>query len=174
MQTHAQTKDALDVLAALGPVIVGLIAVGVAWWQGWLQKRQAELLLFKERYAVYNAVQAFLRLAIDREDNKFTAQDIRRFELAVRPTTFLFGPDAVAVVNKIRIGVSSAAVVGDGYRYNFIDAKYPEVQLVEWAADVLNVLGPYLQVHRPSFKLRVEQWVDQVDANRRKLHNLPE
>lgn len=44
------TKNIIDYIADLGPVIAAFIACGLAWWQGKIQKKQKDISLYNQRY----------------------------------------------------------------------------------------------------------------------------
>lgn len=47
----------IDYLSALGPVVTAFIAIGVAFWQGILQKWQHNLLLLERRFDFWKSIQ---------------------------------------------------------------------------------------------------------------------
>jgi hypothetical protein len=51
----------IQLLSALGVPVALLIAIGSAWWQSMLQRRQLKHTEFEMRFAVYETVRAFVR-----------------------------------------------------------------------------------------------------------------
>lgn len=64
-----------DYLSALGPVVTALIAIGIAFWQGILQKRQHNLSLLERRFDFWKSIQTLGQKAMsfpqDREKGAF-------------------------------------------------------------------------------------------------------
>ncbi len=53
-------KDWFDYATALGPIIAALIACGLAWWQGMIQKKQHNFDLFKERWKLKKQLEEYI------------------------------------------------------------------------------------------------------------------
>jgi hypothetical protein len=101
----AHTRDWVDYLIAIGPVIGVIAVLIVGFVQASLQQSQSKQGLFDRRFKVYSAAEAYL-LKVLQTDGKTDIPAYQEFRKDTDPAEFLFGPDVWKFVGDIgRLGL---------------------------------------------------------------------
>ena len=107
MNCHPTTKDCLDYLIAIAPIIISLAVAWFAWVQASTNKSKLRLDLYNRRFAVYektiNYYLAYMSSELQQPKLKENADE---FVKAVRESRFLFGKDSS--VHKTLIEIQQA------------------------------------------------------------------
>lgn len=96
-------RDRFDYIVGIGPLIAALIAVGIAWWQGKIQKRQHNLSLFKERWKIKKQLEDILPdlYASSTEGYEHLSVNSKIFEL-INISEYLFNKEISQKMEEIR------------------------------------------------------------------------
>ena len=171
-----------DCLERLGPLIAAGVALIVGLTQLLLQRKSLKQNLFDRRFKVYSSVEAYLRLAIEK-DGKTDVPAYSQFRVDTDPGEFLFGADVWRYIGEVgQLGLGFRQVQG---RLEFCNnvlnglvtidpSKYVEIQeeqpnlLLEvrrFRGDVgdafigrtRSVFRDYLRLHHDA---RIDRWME--------------
>jgi hypothetical protein len=179
-----------DCLERLGPLIAAGVALIVGLTQLLLQRKSLKQNLFDRRFKVYSSVEAYLRLAIEK-DGKTDVPAYSQFRVDTDPGEFLFGADVWRYIGEVgQLGLGFRQVQG---RLEFCNnvlnglvtidpSKYVEIQeeqpnlLLEvrrFRGDVgdafigrtRSVFRDYLRLHHDAswptrLKARIDRWME--------------
>lgn len=93
---QSQLPYFIQIIQALGPtavaVVVGLVALLIAWRQRRTGKRRLQLDMFDRRYSMYEATKSLIdKIAVN---GQVSSNDLVEFRRSVRGAEFLFGGEA--------------------------------------------------------------------------------
>ncbi|MGD0137401.1 MAG: hypothetical protein ABSD28_00870 [Tepidisphaeraceae bacterium] len=103
MNTHVIYWYTTDVLKALTPLVIGLLAAYIAYQQWRTNHRKLKLDLFDRRYKVYQAARQLLNVTETggATDDVTVRTMVREFQHDVQQGAFIFPPSVLAVLQQI-------------------------------------------------------------------------
>jgi hypothetical protein len=189
------SRDWIDLLEALGPLIAVGAVIMVGFLQVALQLEQVKQDLFDKRYKVYEAVDAFLTSVIS-ADGALAGDAIQVFRIRTAHAEFLFGTDITDFIGEIFEKSMQAALlkaqidrhVAAHDRFQSGESDTPAVRAGEFLIDLQASHAPlmswvikaqtdqnarfhsYLQLHREGRwytrpRTRIDRWMESADMS---------
>lgn len=95
MSCHPYTKQTIDYLLAVVPIIISFAVVFIAWAQYKTNKNKLRLDLYNRRFAVYDKTLAYYQAYYSGDsDNEALRESVIDFVRAYRESSFLFGRES--------------------------------------------------------------------------------
>lgn len=157
-------RDVLGYLQALGPLIAVTVAVGVAFMQRHIQKKQLNQSIYDKRFTVYRSVPTYWRNLIESKGEP-PVHARQQFLSDLSHATFLFGPEVVQFLDEY-YGVTekycNAFERLRNERASPFARSGDEVAAVRKELDFqagikkTEVFRPYLQIYKPPLHIRLK------------------
>ena len=170
---YQQTRDLTSYISAYAPLLVVLVAVGVALMQYYLQRQQWKQQMFAKRFEVYAAVNRLLSAALN-SNGLLDSAEYDRFVFETRPAKFMFGSDVASFINEIYGSISQQDAVPGKYGKYVRRLELDDLEgegdltaaIMRWGFKAEVAFHPYLQLHHDQswlarFVARVNRWVDE-------------
>ena len=140
----------VDVLKALPTVVIGSVAVYIAWQQWNTNKQKLILDKFDRRMNVYTGVQNLLLLI--RDSGNASTEDFTKLNLSVIEATFLFKPEILKYIDEIRQRASLFVGLKNEHqkqaRYDGDEILKERAWLIAQIAVAKEMFRPYLDVSK--------------------------
>ena len=94
------TRDWIDVLEALGPLMAVIAVLIIGFVQAVLQRKQLAYNLFDKRYTIYSELGAFFLSAVS-NDLQLDNAAVDRFRVGTAHAEFLFGQGVIALLAEV-------------------------------------------------------------------------
>ncbi len=146
----------LQITLAVASVVVAGAAAFASWHQAWTNRLRLQNELFERRFAVFNAVHAYVSSVVRVGGVRLDTDGMKAenaYSVAWQQSRFLFGHEISDYIDSLRKKLRSLLIVGDK-----VEKPEEKAELLVWAfkeADNLfDVFAPYMKIdaaaHRPA------------------------